>query len=468
MDMVREVTQKTGGLQLNEATSEATDNKTPEFAPCKMCIALHTKCSPNCASKRWEQKKLWKQSRRDHADDGKKVEGALMTPEKVPRPSLQHVGEEKQFLQEPQSDHKSDDEKTKVASMSGELVPRLVQDPAAEARLLQQKWSGHSADSNNAKVALASGGLPPRPAREPPKSPLVTGGLPPRPVREAPRLAQDLAKEKQLSRETQSNHAGDVDKTKAALMTGELPSSLVQDQDADDCNWAGGLAASRIEDCVLVFYDFETTGLNWRSEGITEMAAQRIHYKDGHWVRDGEALQFFVNPGKPVPAFITKLTGITTAMVRNAVSLEEGLEKLQAYIADSAPRPTIPMAHNGKAFDRQFPRYRWPKSIRGDFDPPNVEYWGDSISLFKLLSPGRFEKYKLGMLYESLNGPKSNAHRALDDVRMMEFCIDSLWSSRVGTFDSRLDTLHRLASTKKGAPPEAKLQNSTIFRLDED
>jgi len=424
MGMVRELTQKIGALQLHEATSEAKDNNTPnacamciamgtacipncssivrekrvesrvlvEFAPCKMCIKAHTECSLSCASKRWEQKKLLKQSRRDHADDGEQAEGALMTPEKIPRP-LQQVGE------------------------------------------------GAGA-SNNAKV------------------PLLTGGLPPRPVREAPRPARDLGKEKPFLRATQNEI------TKGVLMTGGLTSSLVQDQDAGD-RWVAGVPASRIEECVLVFYDFETTG-GIHEGAITEIAAQRIHYKDGSWVRDGEALEFFVNPGRRIPAFITQLTGITDAMVRDAVSVEEGLAKFQAYIAESAPRPTIPMAHNGKAFDRQFVRYKWPKSIRGDFDPPNVEYWGDSISLFKLLIPGRFQKYKLGTLYDSLNGPKSNAHRALDDVRMMEFCINSLWSSRVNTFDSRLETLYRLAGKKTGAPPDANLTNNTVFKLYED
>ena len=47
------------------------------------------------------------------------------------------------------------------------------------------------------------------------------------------------------------------------------------------------------------------------------------------WKMNGRTL---VNPGKPIPAFITQLTGITNEMVRNAPTLQDVLQELADFV----------------------------------------------------------------------------------------------------------------------------------------
>lgn len=414
--MVHALTQNFNALQLNHGSELA------KFVPCDMCKALCTICSPSCPSKRYEQVELSWQAH-SNAGDG--------------------YGE-----------------KANVASVAGGLAPTRVQDESLGGWSQYKTAAGGQAHrpvqgAGQGTTTPATGNTwrdqsykryeeaTPTPPSNAYKFGVVTGygGLAPKAPEVVPINTEQIFPQDTNIKEERTP---------------------VEDADLVDW-WTWKADLQRLEDCVLVFYDFETTGLSVYECGLTECAAQRMHFKDGRWVRLGEKLEFFINPGMAVPRFITELTGITNEMVKGAVSLQEGLEKLRDYIAESAPRPTIPMAHNGKAFDSKIVRYRWAGAE--SFDPSNVRFWGDSISLFRLLSLCRYPKYALGLLYESCDGPKTTAHRAMADVRMMEYCINFLWFSRVDTFDSRLEPLHKQASTKMGAPPEAKLQNSTLFEL---
>jgi DNA polymerase-3 subunit epsilon len=55
-----------------------------------------------------------------------------------------------------------------------------------------------------------------------------------------------------------------------------------------------------------------------------------------------------MNPGIPVPAFITQLTGITTAMVRNAPPPKQVMAEVAEFVGDA----TL-VAHNA-SFDKKF------------------------------------------------------------------------------------------------------------------
>ena len=66
---------------------------------------------------------------------------------------------------------------------------------------------------------------------------------------------------------------------------------------------------------VFVVIDLETTGLKPGLAAITEVAAVRV--ENG---RLGTEFHTLVNPGRRVPAAITRLTGITEAMLRDPIS----------------------------------------------------------------------------------------------------------------------------------------------------
>jgi DNA polymerase III subunit epsilon len=85
---------------------------------------------------------------------------------------------------------------------------------------------------------------------------------------------------------------------------------------ADDTLVADG---TPFADVPFLVVDVETTGISaWAGDRITEVAAVFVQ---GGEVRD--AFQSLINPGRPIPSFITQLTGINNAMVRHAPSFGE-------------------------------------------------------------------------------------------------------------------------------------------------
>ena len=97
-------------------------------------------------------------------------------------------------------------------------------------------------------------------------------------------------------------------------------------------------------DVPFLVVDVETTGISaWSGDRITEVAA--VYVKGGK-VR--EAFQSLVNPGRPIPPFITRLTGIDDAMVRHAPSFGEIAGELAQQMVGR-----VFVAHNAR-FDWNF------------------------------------------------------------------------------------------------------------------
>ncbi len=90
----------------------------------------------------------------------------------------------------------------------------------------------------------------------------------------------------------------------------------------------------------FVVVDLETTGGGPGDGGVTEIGAVRVV--------DGRLLDTFatlVNPGRPIPPFVSALTGITDAMVASAPSIAEALPRFLAFAGDA-----VMVAHNA-SFD---------------------------------------------------------------------------------------------------------------------
>lgn len=90
-----------------------------------------------------------------------------------------------------------------------------------------------------------------------------------------------------------------------------------------------------------IVLDIETTGLSPENDGITEIAAVRLS--------DGAEFESLVNPNQPIPPKISRLTGITDAMVREAEPLGNVLKRLDAFMGEN---PVL-IGHNVK-FDYSF------------------------------------------------------------------------------------------------------------------
>ena len=98
----------------------------------------------------------------------------------------------------------------------------------------------------------------------------------------------------------------------------------------------------------VLILDTETTGLDWHSENIIELAmlAVDVDMTTGMPVGEVEVYEDFEDPGRPIPAEITKLTGITTQDVK-------GQKLNEAKIKNMVERADLIVAHNA-GFDRPF------------------------------------------------------------------------------------------------------------------
>lgn len=159
-----------------------------------------------------------------------------------------------------------------------------------------------------------------------------------------------------------------------------------------------GTPLSEVTFCVI---DFETTGGSADTDRITEIGA--VKYRGGECLG---TFQTLVNPGVPIPPYITMLTGITESMVFPAPRIESILATLTHFIGDS-----VIVAHNSR-FDMGFLN---AALIRDDRDPLTNKVV-DTVPLARRLVGSEVPDCKLGTLAARLRLPHQPSHRALDDA----------------------------------------------------
>lgn len=184
--------------------------------------------------------------------------------------------------------------------------------------------------------------------------------------------------------------------------------------------------------------DIETTGNGYKGQKITEIS---IFIFDGKKVVNEYTT--LVNPEQNIPDFITNLTGITNAMVRNAPKFYEIAKKVEEITQD-----TIFVAHNVN-FDYNIIRDEF-KNLGFDFKRKKL----CTVRLSRKIIPG-LPSYSLGNICTAEKIPINGRHRAKGDAeattelfrRLIErdnaFIINSFLNSR-----SRQATLPPLLDKK--------------------
>ncbi len=148
----------------------------------------------------------------------------------------------------------------------------------------------------------------------------------------------------------------------------------------------------------FVVFDLETTGLSSRDR-ITEIGAVRMEC--------GEVTATFsslVNPGRPIPYEVQRLTGITNAMVASAPGIEELLPAFLDFVGD------CPLVAHNASFDVGF-LFRECEALGLTVDVPLV----DTLRLARRVWPG-LPTYKLVYLTDYFCISQSSAHRAWCDA----------------------------------------------------
>lgn len=152
-------------------------------------------------------------------------------------------------------------------------------------------------------------------------------------------------------------------------------------------------------DAKYVVFDLETTGFSNRNDAITEIGAIKV--ENGEIVEEFSQL---INPERPIPEKIQKLTGITNEMVLDKPTISEVLPKFLDFCKDS-----ILVAHNSD-FDTGFVREKASENnLLYDFDAI------DTVILSRLLMPD-LKNHKLNTIAKELNVSLENHHRAVDDA----------------------------------------------------
>ncbi len=196
--------------------------------------------------------------------------------------------------------------------------------------------------------------------------------------------------------------------------------------------------ARSLRETTFVVVDLETTGGAPEGCGITEIGAVKIC--------GGEELAEFatlVNPGQPVPPYITVLTGITEAMLLPAPPLPEVLPAFLEFARDA-----VWVAHNAP-YDVGFLRaacgrlgYPWPA--------PKVL---DTAALARrALTRDEVPDRRLATLAGHFL-TRTPTHRALDDARATVDVLHALFG-RLGSF--KIFTLGDAIEFAKAVSPEQR------------
>lgn len=173
---------------------------------------------------------------------------------------------------------------------------------------------------------------------------------------------------------------------------------------------------------TFVVLDLETTGGSPGLNAITEIGAQKVC--GGKVIGEYQTL---INPGVPIPPFITVLTGITEAMLLPAPNIQEAFPQFLEFLG--SPEETVLVAHNAQ-FDIGFLKaaaeqlgYQWPK-----FQVL------DTVKIARhTLNRDEVRNFKLSTLAEFFKTETKPNHRALDDVRATVSVLHGL-IERMGSF----------------------------------
>ncbi|MDO4432156.1 MAG: PolC-type DNA polymerase III [Aerococcaceae bacterium] len=161
---------------------------------------------------------------------------------------------------------------------------------------------------------------------------------------------------------------------------------------------------------TYVVFDVETTGLSSVYDRIIELAAVKMI--DGEVIDTFEA---FINPGHPLSAFTTELTGITDAMLADAPLEEDVIRRFMAFSEGS-----ILVAHNA-SFDMGFINKAYERLGYPATTLPVI----DTLELSRLVNPD-MKSHRLNVLAKHYGIQLEQHHRAVFDSETTGYLCNKL------------------------------------------
>lgn len=194
---------------------------------------------------------------------------------------------------------------------------------------------------------------------------------------------------------------------------------------------------SRSFDDEIIIFDVESTGLNFRTDRLTEIGAVKLKN-----LQVVDSFNTKVNPGKHIPEKITELTGISDEDVKDAPDEAEALRKFMDFCGD---KPVL-VAHNARYDTNMINQVCKRQEIVFDYS------WIDTLVMCQSMLP-EMGRHRLNLVAKHLKLGKFDHHRASDDALMLAKIYIELAGRLINDrgFKS-LDELNKLAyeiETKK-------------------
>ena len=155
-----------------------------------------------------------------------------------------------------------------------------------------------------------------------------------------------------------------------------------------------------LSEATYVVFDVETTGLSAIYNDLIQVAASKM-YK-GNIIAEFDE---FINPGHPLSAFTTELTGITDDHVKNAKPLVQVLKEFQEFCKD-----TVLVAHNA-SFDVGFMNANYERHGLPKISQPVI----DTLEFARNLYP-EYKRHGLGPLTKRFGVALEHHHMANYDA----------------------------------------------------
>ena len=189
-------------------------------------------------------------------------------------------------------------------------------------------------------------------------------------------------------------------------------------------------------DDEMVVFDLETTGLSAKNDKIIEIGAVKI--KAGEIVA---TYNRFVNPGFPLSEETTRLTSITTDMVKDAPDIATVLPDFFEFIGQD-----MLIAHNAK-FDTGFIR-----AAAESLELPFTNAYLDTVALSQHVNP-ELPRHKLDVVAKHYGLGDFHHHRAEDDAAVLAKIffkmIEQLRSEGVRDFATMTEAMSEKADPLK-------------------
>jgi DNA polymerase III epsilon subunit family exonuclease len=184
-------------------------------------------------------------------------------------------------------------------------------------------------------------------------------------------------------------------------------------------------SSTSFDEATFCIVDLETTGGSPGLSKVTEIGAVRMR-----GLAIEERFVTLVNPGRPIPAVVTELTGIDDRMVASSPDIETALAGFVEFAGQD-----VLVAHNAP-FDLRFLNYERRRLAGRYFTQP----WLDTLTLARRLLNGQVPRHDLATLAAWADASVRPIHRALPDAEATAEVLVALLERLA---DRGVDTLER-------------------------